>query len=166
MSELRIRAVSPSDAEAIAGIYRYYVENTTVTFDEESPGVDDTRLKIAWISGEWPYLVAELDGEVAGYCYVHPWKEKKAYRPTLETTVYLRQGLTSGGVGRALMERLIAECRAREDVHALIACITAENEGSRRFHASLGFEEVSLFREVGFKFGRYLDVVDMELILD
>ena len=166
MKELKIRSVTPSDAEAIAGIYRYYVEHTTVTFDEEPPAAEAIRKGIERIGKEWPYLVAELDGVVAGYCYVHPWKEKVAYQRTLETTVYIRHGLTSGGIGRRLMERLIAGCRSMGSVHSLIACITAEHEGSRRFHASLGFEEVAMFREVGFKFGRYLDVVDMELILD
>lgn len=166
MNELKIRVVSPSDATAIASIYRYYVENTTVTFNEETPTDDETRETIVRISQTWPYFVAEIDGEVVGYCYVHPWKEKEAYKSTLETTIYIRHGLTSCGVGRRLMSCLIDECKAMGSVHALIACVTAENEGSRRFHASLGFEEVSLFREVGFKLGRYLDVVDMELILD
>lgn len=163
MSEIKIRPVTASDAEAIAEIYRYYVENTTVTFDEVPQSVAQVEAALTRI--EWPYLVAEVDGNVAGYCYVHPWKEKVAYRQTLETTVYLRHGMTSRGVGRLLMEQLIEECRRMGSVHALIACITAENEGSRRFHGALGFEEVSLFREVGFKFGRYLDVADMELIL-
>lgn len=166
MNELKIRSVTPADAEAITGIYRYYVENTTVTFDEEPPSVAETKATVARISQAWPYLVAEIEGVIAGYCYAHPWKEKAAYRQTLETTVYLRHGLTSRGIGRRLMERLIEMCGARGDVHSLIACVTAENEGSRRFHSSLGFEEVSLFREVGFKFGRYLDVADMELIFD
>ena len=165
MEVLKIRPVMPSDACAVADIYRYYVENTTVTFDEEAPAEEDIRETITRISQAWPYLVAEADGVVVGYCYVHPWKEKIAYRTTLETTVYLRQGFTSHGVGRRLMEALMVECKSKGNIHSLIACITAENEGSRRFHSRLCFKEVSFFREVGYKFGRYLDVVDMELIL-
>ena len=165
MNELTIRPVKEADSEAIAGIYNYYVRETTVTFDEEPLTVARMRERVAGISRSWPYLVAEDAGEIIGYCYVHPWKEKIAYGRTLETTVYLRSGMTSRGVGRRLMETLIGECRSRGGIHSLIACITTENEGSRRFHASLGFEEVSHFREVGYKFGRYLDVTDMELLL-
>ena len=165
MSELIIRPVDISDARAVLEIYDYYVRETVVTFDEETPTIADMERNILSISDKWPYFVVEENGVVAGYCYVHPWKQRAAYGQTFETTVYLRHDMTSGGIGRRLMERLIDECRLRKDIHSLIACITTENVGSRRFHASIGFEEVSLFREVGFKFGRYLDVTDMELIL-
>lgn len=158
-----IREVNPAaDAAEIADIYRYYVEETTVSFEEKALSGSEMSRRIAGIYPRYPYFVAECGGVIAGYCYVHPWKERLCYRHTLETTVYLRHGMTSGGIGRALMLRLLDACRERGDVHALIACITTENEGSRRFHASLGFSEVSHFREVGCKFGNLLDVTDME----
>lgn len=160
-----IRNVSPDDAAEIAGIYSYYVEHTTVSFETEAPDEAGMRRRIVEISSSFPYFVAELDGRVIGYSCVHPWKERRAYYRTLETTVYLREGVTAHGVGRLLMERLIDACRHMADCHALIACITTENEVSRRFHESLGFEEVSHFKEVGHKFGRCLDVTDMELVL-
>lgn len=167
MDSLTIRPVTPDDAQAVADIYRYYVENTVVTFDEIAPSAGQTRDAIGEISSRWPYFVAAIDGdEIVGYCYAHPWKTKAAYRGTLETTVYLRPDMTSRGIGRRLMERLVGECRRRGDVHVLIACITADNEGSVRFHSGMGWSRVSMFREVGYKHGCYLDVIDMQLILD
>ena len=163
-SDITIRRVLPEDACQIADIYNYYVRETTVSFEVAVLSVEDMRGRIERILGEYPYFVAERGGEILGYCYAHEWKESPAYRRTFENTVYLRHGLTSHGVGRRLMETLIDACR---DVgcHALIACITTENEGSRRFHRALGFREVSHFSEVGYKLGRYLDVTDMELLL-
>lgn len=112
----------------------------------------------------YPYLVGEADGRVVGYCYAHPWKERPAYGHTLETTIYLSPGYTGRGLGRQLMLRLIDDCRALPHCRALIACITAENRASCVLHCRLGFEQVSCFRSVGHKFGRWLDVVDYELL--
>lgn len=167
MEKFTIRRVRPEDAMDIADIYRYYVEETTVSFEEIALTTEEMAARIGWISAECHYFVAvsDNDNRVMGYCYAHPWKERPSYRRTLETTVYLRHGETSRGVGRRLMERLIEACRSDEGCHVLIACITTENEGSCRFHASLGFKEVSHFHEVGYKLGRYLDVTDMELLV-
>lgn len=160
-----LRPVRPEDAFAITEIYSHYVRHTTVTFEEQAPDVDEMRRRMDEISAICPFIVAESEcSEILGYCYVHPWKKFSAYSGTFETTIYLRDGHTSHGLGRQLIHRLMDECRSR-GYHALIACITAENEGSIRFHDSLGFVPVSHYREVGHKFGRYLDVVDMELLL-
>lgn len=160
-----LRPVRPEDAIAITGIYNHYVRHTTVTFEEEPLDVDEMRRRVDSLQAAYPFIVAvSADGTVIGYCYAHPWKKYSAYRGTLETTIYLRDGHTSHGLGRRLMRALVDECR-RGGFHTLIACITAENEGSIRFHESLGFVPVSHFREVGYKFGRYLDVVDMQLLL-
>lgn len=98
------------------------------------------------------------------YCYAHLWKEREAYSKTLETTVYLAPEACHKGIGPLLMTHLIDECR-RQGYHALIACITADNLSSLRFHQRLGFRQVSRFSEVGRKFDRWLDVIDLELIL-
>ena len=99
-----------------------------------------------------------------GYCYAHPWKEKAAYQTTLETTIYLSPEHTGKGIGRRMMEHLIADCREK-GFHALVACITADNVGSCHLHEQLGFRKVSHFEQVGQKFHRWLDVVDYELLL-
>ncbi len=96
--------------------------------------------------------------------YARPWKERAAYNKTLETTVYLSPRYQGKGVGKLLMSKLIEECAKRGD-HVLIACITAENEASRMFHSKLGCKQVSLFENVGIKFGCELDVADYELQL-
>lgn len=109
-----------------------------------------------------PYSIAF--SFIAGYCYAHAWKERAAYRHTLETTVYLASEYQGKGIGKQLMQTLINECRHR-GYHALIACITEGNEASNSLHQKLGFKQVSHFEKVGLKFDRWLDVFDYELIL-
>lgn len=161
---LIVRGSSPADAGAVAEIYNCYVLNTAITFDTEPITIEDMRGRMVAIMCAYPYLVAEYNGCVVGYCYAHEWKSRAAYRRTWETTVYVRPESCGMHVGRRLMDMLVKECR-RLGCHSLIACITADNEKSISFHRRLGFEQVSLFREVGFKFGRYLDVADYELLL-
>lgn len=158
-----IRLIRPQeDAASVAALYKPYVEGTTVSFEVQPPGEDEMRDRLLHLP--FPGYLYEEDGETLGYCYAHPWKERPAYCHTLETTVYLAPEAQGRGIGRRLMEQLISACRAH-GARALIACITAENEASCRFHESLGFSRVSLFRAVGRKFDRWLDVVDYELML-
>lgn len=159
-----IRRVRKDDAPAIARIYNHYVADTDISFETEPVSDSDMLARIEAISARFPYLVCEIDGEVAGYCYVHQWKERAAYCHTLETTVYLAPDRTGAGIGRSLMMRLIEECRMT-DCHALVACITGGNEPSCRLHENLGFSRVSHFLRVGRKHGKWLDVVDYELLL-
>lgn len=159
-----IRTVTPTDAEAIVAIYNEYIIGSTATFETVPLGVEAMRERIASLMAQGSYLVYESEGEVVAYCYAHPWKERAAFCHTWETTVYVHPSFQGKGIGRMLMDELIAHCR-QAGCHALIACITAENEGSRRMHERLGFHQVSLFKEVGYKFGRWLDVADYELII-
>lgn len=159
-----IRPVRLDDAERVASIYNRYVSKTTITFETEPVPVEVMRGRIDSISSAFPYFVYEYDGELIGYCYAHLWKEREAYSKTLETTVYLTPEACHKGIGPLLMTHLIDECR-RQGYHALIACITADNLSSLRFHQRLGFCQVSRFPKVGRKFGRWLDVIDLELIL-
>ncbi len=160
-----LRPVRPDDAEGIAAIYNEYVEHTTVSFETEAVSCDEMRRRIGALAAGFPYFVAEGEAGIAGYCYARPWKERAAYAHTLETTIYLSPRHVGCSLGRQLMEMLTAECR-RRGVHALIACITADNARSIAFHERLGFRRVSLFREVGRKFDRWLDVADLQLLLD
>lgn len=159
-----IRKVTKEDAETIAHIYNHYICETTISFETEQLSTQDMEKRIAEISASYPYLVYESGGKVLGYCYAHAWKERAAYRNTLETTVYLASNATGKGVGTELMRRLIDECRGG-GFKSLIACITADNTASRTLHEHLGFKQASLFKSVGRKFGRWLDVVDYELLL-
>lgn len=159
-----IRTVRLSDATAIAEIYKYYVEQTTVSFEVDAPTADEMAERIRTISAHHPYFVYEQDGRILGYCYVHPWKDREAYCHTMETTIYLVPEAKGQGIGTRLMQTLLDACR-KCDYRALIACITAENEASVAFHKRFGFEQASYFKQVGQKFGRWLDVVDYELVL-
>lgn len=148
-----IRSVELRDVDAITDIYNGYVTGGSATFETEPVGTAEMRSRIAGISARFPYLVCEEGGRVAGYCYAHGWKTKAAYRYTLETTVYLSPDYLGRGIGKRLMRELIA-------------CITAGNEASIALHTGLGFKQVSHFEQVGRKFGRWLDVVDYELLLN
>ncbi|MBD5225867.1 MAG: N-acetyltransferase [Bacteroidales bacterium] len=162
---VNIREVNPeADVRSIAAIYRWYVENTTATFELEPLTETDMLRRIEDISSRFPYFVCEDNGEIVGYSYAHTWKKFPAYDITSESTIYLLPQVKGRGIGRALMTCLIDECRQR-GILSLIACITAENMESCRFHESLGFIPVSRFRNVGRKFGRLLDVVDYQLQL-
>lgn len=160
-----IRPAEFRDCPQIAEIYNRYILETTITFETEAVGEEEIlrRMKAITDAG-MPYHVCEADGRIVGYSHVHPWKQSAAYCKTLETTVYLRPECKGAGLGRRLMEPLIDDCR-RQGYSALIACITADNAESISFHLRLGFSQVSRFTRVGYKFGQWLDVVDLELLL-
>lgn len=163
---MRIREVTPGDVESITGIYNHYIANTVITFETDAISCAEMNSRILALTTKgFPYFVAEdEDGKIIGYCYAHEWKSKAAYSRSWENTIYLHPDSCHCGTGNILMKTLIQFCRER-GVHALIACITGGNTSSIHFHSSLGFKEASHFREVGYKHGRWLDVIDMELIL-
>lgn len=160
-----IRKVHPEDAEAIASIYNEYILHSTITFDTEPMTKKEMHRLVVAISADYPYFVYEEEGVVKGYCYAHNWKAKSAYRQTWEITLYLSPEIQGRGIGTRLLGHLIVECR-RLKAQALIACITEGNTVSEALHKKLGFKKVSHFEKVGAKFGRLLDVVDYELILE
>lgn len=162
---IMIRPVRPDDVESITRIYNHYVLNTTVTFETAALTIAQMKERMESIARSHPYFVDEEDGKVVAYCCAHPWKERAAYLHTWENTIYVDACAEHQHIGTALMKKLIEACRPT-DCHALIACITEENAASIAFHEKLGFKKVSHFKEVGQKFGRWLDVVDMELLLE
>ncbi len=164
-AQTMIRQVTVNDAKAIADIYNEYVLNSVISFETEALSENEMRQRIFEISTQYPYLVYEENGIIAGYCYAHQWKERAAYRNTLETTIYLHPQHFNKGIGHQLMTHLIDKCR-NAGYQALIACITGGNEASCALHTRLGFKQVSLFEKVGTKFGQRLDVVDYELLLE
>lgn len=159
-----IRKVTVEDAQAIADIYNEYVRKSVVTFEIEPVTLQEMRQRIDELSAGYPYWVYEEDGRVLGYCYAHQWMARAAYRHTWETAVYVDVSARGKGIGRTLVSHLIEECR-RAGVHVLVACIVSENEGSIMLHRRLGFKQVSHFHQVGRKFGRWLDILDFQLLL-
>lgn len=159
-----IRPVKTEDAAALSTIYNFYVENTTITFEEVRVSVDEFAKRIQDVSAAHPWLVAEVNGDVIGYGYAGTWKARSAYRYCVESTMYLTQAAMGRGYGTVLYQQLIDELRKR-DVHSILAGIATPNEASFALHKKLGFEQVGLFRQVGKKFNRWLDVAYWELIL-
>lgn len=162
---VKLRELSENDIEPIAYIYNYHVVNTTVVFETNPFSIEKMRGTVIEISRRFPFVVAEENGELVGFAYVHTWKSKPLYDSTVESTLYVREDCKSKGIGSLLLGELIDRCR-KQGIHAIIACITAENHESECFHLKHGFTKVSYFSQVGRKFGRWLDIVDYELILD
>ena len=161
-----IRDAAPTDFETIAGIYAHYVLNALATFEEVPPSVDEMRARHAAITAlGLPYIVAEVDGAVAGYAYASTYRPRSAYRHTIEDSVYLADGFGGRGIGHALLTSLIERC-ARGPWRQMIAVIgNSGNAGSIALHAKLGFAHVGVLREVGFKHGRWVDTVLMQRAL-
>lgn len=158
MEPLIIRPVAPLDAEGIAAIYNPYILSTAITFEEEPVSADEIRRRIESVQAQgYPWLVAELDGNLVGYAYASRWRERLAYRYTAESTIYLAQDCGGHGYGKQLYSILLDELRA-SSIHAVIGVITIPNPASVALHEKLGFSKVAYFSEVGFKFGRWLDV--------
>ena len=153
-----IRPAVVSDGDALARIYNHYITNTIVTFEEEPVGGADLANRVADIQAAGlPWLVAEESGEVAGYAYASNWKKRPGYRYSVESTVYLAPAMIGRGLGRSLYQRLL-ELLGRQPIHLVIGGIALPNAASVALHERLGFEKVAHFKEVGFKFGRWVDV--------
>lgn len=160
-----MRLVERRDAEGLCAIYNPEVLESTVTFDIVPRTLDDQR---AWIDehrGGHPALVALAgEGEIVGYASLSAYRPRAAYNSTVEDSVYVRRDCQGRGVGRRLLEELLAAGVA-SGFHAVIARIVGGHEASIALHAACGFELVGIEREVGRKFGRWLDVVEMQRIL-
>lgn len=152
-----VRPVRATDAEAIAAIYRRYVEDTVVSFEETPPGAAEMTGRIAATTAFYPWLVAETDGALLGYAYGRPYHPRAAYRWTCETGIYLATDARRRGIGRLLYAALFSELTARGFV-AAVALISVPNAESTRFHEALGFTPVGILHGVGYKFGEWRDV--------
>lgn len=163
--ELTIRLAEARDARAIARIYNEAIVGTTSTFDTEPKTEEDRRQWLAAHGGRHPVLVAEREGEVVGWAALTQWSDRPAYDGTGESSFYVAQKHRGAGIGRRLKERLIDEAR-KSGFHTIIARIAVGNAASRHINESFGFVHVGTLREVGFKFGHWLDVEIMQLILE
>lgn len=159
-----IRQVETNDAKAITAIYNFYIKNSTITFEEESVSVDEMAARIESISSLYPYFVGEDNGIVVGYAYATQWKARSAYRFSAEVTIYLHHELKGKGIGSALFRALIDEMR-KTDLHVLVGGIAQPNEASVALHEKFGFKKIAQFEEIGFKFGKWIDVGYWELKL-
>ncbi len=159
-----IRAVKLSDAQALCDIYNEYVLNTRITFEELPITVDDMIARITEITKIYPWLVYEHEGSVVGYSYAGKWKERSAYRYSVEAGIYIRSNFLGKGIGTKLTEEVIKELRAM-GIHSVICGIAFPNPASERLCEKYGFAKVAHFREVGFKLDQWVDVGYWQLIL-
>ena len=161
MESIEIRLATADDLGAIEAIYDHYVHHSTCTYQLES---DPQGAREAWFSrhGErHPVVVATLDGDVVGWGSLSIYNPRAGYAHTVESSVYVHPGLHKRGIGRALMLDLIARAEALGH-HTLIAGVDGEQTASLALHESLGFSRVAHLKEVGFKFGRWLDVIYLQ----
>ncbi len=162
--QIVVRTARIDDAQAITDIYNHYIRETTVTFHTELLEVQDRR---EWLSGrspEHPVMVVESQGTVVAWGALSPWSERGAWRRTVEIAVYVAPTERGRGIGPQLTDRLLTEARSAGH-HVVISQVVADNAASISMVERAGFEKVGRLREVGWKFGRWLDVDLYERIL-
>jgi phosphinothricin acetyltransferase len=166
MSLLEIRPTTAADLPAITGIYEHAVLYGTATFELIPPDLAEmTRRFATLMEGGYPYFVATLDGRVVGYAYAGAYRPRPAYRFTVENSVYLEPAIHRRGIGLQLLQRLIVESEARGYRQMIAVIGDSANAGSIGVHTKCGFDMIGTHPNVGFKFGRWLDTVMMQLAL-
>lgn len=159
-----IRNAKSSDASAIAEIYNYYILHSIATFEKEVVDGHEIKKRIQSVISKLPWLVFEKNQEVIGYAYAGEWNLRSAYKQTAEITIYLKNGETRSGLGTLLYSELISQLKSM-GYHAIIGGISLPNESSIRLHEKFGLEKVAHFKEVGFKFKKWIDVGYWELLI-
>ena len=152
---MNIRIATPEDAFAIQNIYRYYVDNTAITFELEVPSVKEFQERITKTLERYPYLVAEEEGEVIAYAYAGIFYDRRAYDWSAEMSVYVQRGIHGKGVGTALYEKM-EELLKKQNIVNLFACIT---------HPARGYEKKAHFEQCGYKLGKWWDIVWMQKVI-
>ena len=159
-----VRNATIDDVNQITDIYNYYILNTTVTFEKTPVSNDIIEERIAQIQVKYPWLVLENEGQIQGFAYATEWKPRGAYRHSVESTVYLRNGESGRGYGSELYSELINLLKNLK-VHTVIGGIAQPNEDSIALHEKFGYKKVAHFKEVGHKFDQWVDVAYWQLIL-
>ncbi len=165
---IEVREAKAEDAERLAEIYDYYVKNTAITFEYDSPSAEEFRERMEKTMRRYPYLVILADGEIKGYAYAGAFVGRAAYDWACETTIYIDCNARKSGYGKILYEALI-KALLKMGILNLYACVgytEKEDEyltkNSAEFHSHLGFSTVGTFRQCGYKFGRWYDMIWLE----
>jgi len=152
-----IRQALATDAEAISRIYNHYILNTVITFEEHLVSPGEMAERIAEVTSASLWLIAEQDQSILGYACASKWKGRSAYRFSVETTIYLAPDCFGRGIGTSLYQHLLKQLKDLE-LHVAIGGIALPNAASLALREKLGFRKVAQFAEVGFKFGKWIDV--------
>lgn len=170
-NNIRIRAAVPQDAAEILKIYAYYVENTAITFEYTAPAVEEFAERIRSTLAKYPYIVAEAEGQILGYAYAGPFKQREAYNWSVETSIYMKKDSKGLGVGKKLYN-ILEEILKKQNVLNLYACIASpieEDEYLSResidFHTYFGYQFIGEFHKCGYKFKRWYNMVWMEKMI-
>lgn len=168
---LMIRTACFEDAEKLLSIYEYYVKNTAVTFEWETPSLEEFQGRMKSVLGKFPYIVCEIDGEIVGYAYAAPFRVRAGYGRAVETTVYVNKDTRSKGIGGRLYAAL-EQILKMQNIINLNACIAYSEEedkflthSSPDFHAHLGYRYAGRFIKCAYKFNRWYDMIWMEKII-
>lgn len=159
----RIRAAAAADLPALLAIYNHAVLHSVATFDLEPRTAEAGRAWLAAHTGQHPLVVAEVQGTVAGYASLSPYRPMPAYDSTAELSLYIHPDYQRRGLGRALAEHILALARADARLHLVVSVITASHTVSIALHEKLGFRRCGTLHEAGCKFGAFHDVVHLEL---
>ncbi|WP_411676179.1 N-acetyltransferase family protein [Caproicibacter sp.] len=153
----QIRFATGSDAEAILEIYKPYILETSITFEEEVPSPEDFRDRILSVSSAYPYLVYESEGRIRGYAYAHRYQARAAYRWNAELSVYVERSGLQKGIGKTLYGALLKLLQL-QGVQNVYGIVTAPNRNSEKLHESLGFHKLGVYHNTGYKQGKWRDV--------
>ncbi|MCC8396623.1 N-acetyltransferase family protein [Paraburkholderia sp. MMS20-SJTR3] len=161
-----IRDATEADLVAIQAIYAHHVLHGVASFEETPPSVDDLRGRLASVrSHGLPYMVAEIDGAIAGYCYATPYRPRAAYRNTIEDSIYVNDAYRGRGIGRVLLQALIERCEQGPWRQMVAVIADGGRGGSLSLHTQLGFELTGTLKAVGYKHGRWIDTTLMQRTL-
>jgi phosphinothricin acetyltransferase len=163
-AQVRVRLAKGDDLPAINAIYNYYVLTSTCTYQYEPETEEGRKAWFAKKGEKHPVIIAEEDGEIIGWGALSPFREREGYRFTVEASVYIRHDRQRQGIGRTILLDLIERAR-KLGYRVMIGGASAEQTASVALQESLGFERVALFKEIGYKFDQWLDVVFMQLKL-
>ncbi len=163
----QIRSAQPADAIAISAIYGFHVTDGSGTFEEVAPAADEIRRRMESVRARGlPWVVAEAAGRVIGYCYASPYHSRSAYRFTVQSSVYVVPEWQHRGVGLSLLNQIADACRQLGYCQIMAAVGDSHNDTALRLHARAGFRTIGHALRVGVKFGRWVDVVYMQRVLD
>jgi phosphinothricin acetyltransferase len=162
---IKIRPYKTKDTQAILEILNFNILHSTSLYDYEIRSYEQQKSILEdKINKGFPVIVAELDGEVAGFGMYSEFRLREAYKFTVEHSVYVNENFQGKGIGKLVLQELIDLAR-QQNIHTMIAVIDSENQNSVVFHEKFGFETVGVFKECGFKFDRWLNTVFMQLLL-
>ena len=170
-TDYSIRTATPDDAKELVAIYDYYVKETAITFEYETPSIEEFRGRIEKVLKKYPYIVIEKGKEILGYAYASTFKDRDAYQWSVELSIYLRKDVRRAGLGRMLYEELEKRLKA-QGILNLYACIgypDVEDEhltrDSVKFHEKLGYSMIGKFNKCGYKFNTWYSMVWMEKLI-